>query len=401
MYDVVVIGGGPIGSYTAGRLASKGYQVLVLEKKQRAGESVCCTGIVGMECVQRFDISGKLILQTVDGASLYPPSRKELSIKRTSPQACILDRVGFDINLAENAQSAGAEYSFNSRVTDVATDETGVTVSVSREAKQESIRARAAVIATGFTPPLLRRIGLGGFEDYCVGAQVEVETRDAENVEVYFGEPAPGFFSWIVPTQSPMARIGLLMRKTPGIYLTKWLKELKNQGRIASHRVEMSYGAIPLRPLTQTYGERLLVVGDAAGQVKPTSGGGIYYGLIGGEIAVNTLHRAFGEGDLSLKRLARYERGWKKQLGRELTVGYWARKIFERLNEKQIDRIFEIVKSGNIDEAMLSAPDLSFDWHSRTIIRLVRHQMVARTMKIIKLPFKTGNLDQPDEKSLE
>jgi digeranylgeranylglycerophospholipid reductase len=401
MHDVVVIGGGPIGSFTAGRLVAEGYKVLVLEKKRRAGEYVCCTGIVGMECVQRFNIEEKLIIRKVDGAALYPPSREELIIKRPTPQACILDRVGLDIDMAEKAQSAGAEYSFDSRATDVAIDQDGVTISVSKPNEQKEIRARAVVIATGFTPPFLRRIGLGGFEDYCVGAQVEVETRDAENVEVYFGEPAPGFFGWIVPTQSPMARIGLLMRKTPGIYLTKWLKELKNQGRIASHRVEMSYGAIPLRPLTQTYGERLLVVGDAAGQVKPTSGGGIYYGLIGGEIAVNTLHRAFGEGDLSLKRLARYERGWKKQLGRELTVGYWARKIFERLNEKQIDRIFEIVKSGNIDEAMLNAPDLSFDWHSKTIIRLVRHQMVARTMKIIKLPFKTGNLDQPDGKSLE
>jgi flavin-dependent dehydrogenase len=230
---------------------------------------------------------------------------------------------------------------------------------------------------------------------------VEIETSDAENVEVYFGEPAPGFFAWVVPTKPPMARIGLLMRKTPGIYLAKWLKELESQGRITNHRAAISYGAIPLKPLHQTYSERLVVVGDAAGQVKPTSGGGIYYGLISAEIAVNTLHSAFAASDLSLKRLARYERGWKKQLGRELTVGYWARKIFEHLSEKQIDRIFEIVKSGSIDEAMLNAPELSFDWHSKTIIRLVRHQMVARTMKVIKLPFKTSNLDQPDEKSLE
>ena len=107
MHDVVVIGGGPIGSYTAGRLAAKGYKVLVLEKKQRVGESVCCTGIIGMECVDRFNITENLILRKVDGASLFPPSRKELSIKRPAPQACILDRVGFDIAMTEKANRRG------------------------------------------------------------------------------------------------------------------------------------------------------------------------------------------------------------------------------------------------------------------------------------------------------
>ncbi len=394
MHDVIVIGGGPIGSYTAGRLAEKGHKVLVLEKKQRSGESVCCTGIVGLECVNRFNIDDSLILRKVNGASLFPPSGNELFIRRPEPQACILDRVAFDMSLAEKARSAGAEYSFDSRATDVAVAKDSVTVTFSNLGKQQEIKAKTLVIATGFSPPFLRRIELGAFDDYCVGAQVEIETKDAENVEVYFGEPAPGFFAWVVPTQSPMARIGLLMRKTPGIYLKKWLKELESRGRIAPHQVEMSYGAIPLKPLPQTYGERLIVIGDAAGQVKPTSGGGIYYGLLSADIAADTLHSALTDGDLSAKRLARYERGWKKKLGRELTVGYWARKIFEKLSEKQIDRIFEIVKSGNIDEAMLKAPELSFDWHSKTIIRLVRHQMVARTMKIIKLPFKTGGVDR-------
>ena len=394
MHDVIVVGGGPIGSYTAGRLAEKGHKVLVLEKKQQPGESVCCTGIVGLECITKFNIDESLILRKANGASLFPPSRKELHIQRKDPQACILDRVAFDTAMVEKARRAGGEFSFNSRVTDIAVGKNSVTLAVSGPKEQQEIKAKTVVIATGFTPPFLKRLGLGTFGDFCVGAQVEIETNDAENVEVYFGEPAPGFFAWIVPTKPPLARIGLLMRKTPGIYLKKWLKELENQGRITTHNAEISYGAIPLKPLPQTYSDRLLVVGDAAGQVKPTSGGGIYYGLLSADIAADTLHGALGDGDLSAKRLARYERGWKKKLGRELTVGYWARKIFEKLSDKQIDRIFEIVKSGNIDEAMLKAPDLSFDWHSKTILRLVRHQLVARTMKIVKLPFKTASVDR-------
>lgn len=394
MYDIIIVGGGPIGSHTAKCLAENGHKILVLDKKPRIGDSVCCTGIVGMECVNTFNIEDRLILRKVDSARLFPPSGKELFIRRPEPQACILDRVAFDIAMAERAQSAGAEYSLNNRVMDIKIDEGGATVSISGRCKNTKVQGRAVVIATGFAPTFMRRLGLDAYGDFTIGVQAELETSGNEHVEVYFGDIAPGFFSWLVPTTASTARIGLLMRKTPGIYLKKWLKQLETQGRIASHFAEFSYGAIPLRPLPRTFGERLVVVGDAAGQVKPTSGGGIYYGLIGAETAAATLRAALEEGDLSARRLARYQRNWKKKLGRELTVGYWARRIFERLSQPQIDRIFEIVQSGNIDEAMLKAKDLSFDWHSKTILRLVKYQMVARTMKIIKTPFRSESIDR-------
>jgi len=133
----------------------------------------------------------------------------------------------------------------------------------------------------------------------------------------------------------------------------------------------------------------LLVVGDAAGQVKPTSGGGIYYGLLCADIAVRTLHLALEDDDLSARRLSRYERAWHKKLSRELRIGYWMRKLYERMSNRQVDRIFKILKDNAIDEALLEADDLSFDWHSRTILRLVGYKMVARAVNVIKLPFRT------------
>jgi flavin-dependent dehydrogenase len=138
----------------------------------------------------------------------------------------------------------------------------------------------------------------------------------------------------------------------------------------------------------------MIAVGDAAGQVKPTSGGGIYYGLLSAEIAADTLHQALADGDVSARRLARYEREWRKKLGRELRIGYWARKLFERLSDRQIDRIFELIKAGGIDEALLKAEDISFDWHGRTILRLLKYQMVAKTLEVIRLPFKTSRIDR-------
>ena len=396
MHDTIVVGGGPIGSYVAYRLADSSHSVSVLEMKSAAGEPVCCTGIVGQECADTFDIDDRVILRRVNSASLYSPSGKRLYLRREEPQACILDRAAFDKAMADKAEGAGAEYHFNSRVRDIAIESDRATVTALRQGKEYKIQAKCVVIACGFSPGLLQRLGLGGFGDFAAGAQAEVTTPGNEEVEAYFGDMAPGFFAWLVPTGPTTARAGLLSRENPGRYLKMWLKELAAKGKITSAEAPLKYGGIPLKPLRRTYGERLIVAGDAAGQVKPTSGGGIYYGLIGADIAAGTLHQALADGDLSAKRLARYERGWRKRLGRELRTGYWARKLYERLSNEQIDRIFEIVKASGIDEALLKAEDLSFDWHGKTIMRLLKYQMVAKTIGAVKIPVRARLTDSSD-----
>ena len=145
-----------------------------------------------------------------------------------------------------------------------------------------------------------------------------------------------------------------------------------------------------MKPLPRTYGERVMVVGDAAGQVKPTTGGGIYYGLLCADVAANTLHQALESNDLSARSLADYERKWRRKLGRELKIGYWARKSYERLSDQQIDRLFDIIKSNGIDEALLKADDLSFDWHSEAVLRLIGHRAVSKVLGIMKIPFHLG-----------
>ncbi|OGO33296.1 MAG: hypothetical protein A2Z29_05340 [Chloroflexi bacterium RBG_16_56_11] len=389
MYDAVVAGAGPTGSYVAGRLAAAGRRVLVLEKKLRLGGAVC-TGIVGQECAEHFAIPDGVILRKVSSARLFSPSGNLLHLRREEPQACILDRVAFDSEMAARAKKAGADFRFGSRVANVAVEGDRAIVSVVRGGKEETVEARVVVVAAGFSPGLVSRLGLGRYRDYTIGAQAIIESDLTDEVEVYFGGVAPGFFAWLVPTKPPSARVGLLSRRNPGLLLRKWLDELAGRGKITSPDVEIRCKSIPLRPLSRTFGERLIVVGDAAGHVKPTSGGGIYYGLLGAEIAAAVLEQALADDDLSSRGLSKYERVWRRKLGRELRTGYWARKLFERLGEKKIDRLFEIVRAGGIDEAMLRARDLSFDWHSRTIMRLLKYQMVTKTLNIIKLPFRTG-----------
>jgi digeranylgeranylglycerophospholipid reductase len=308
-------------------------------------------------------------------------------VERPEPQACILDRVAFEIGMAEKAQDAGAEYLFDSRVRDIFTEKDRISVVVSVRGEECTIPAKAAVVATGFAPSLIRRLGSGDYRDFTIGVQVEVTARNIDEVEVYFGEVAPGFFGWLVPTMPSKVRVGLMSRRKAGYYLKKWLEKLLARGAILPPADKICYGAIPLRPLTHTYGERLIMVGDAAGQVKPISGGGIYYGLLSADIAVKTLNRALEDNDLSAKRLSVYQREWRKLLGRELTIGYWTRKLFERLSEQQIDHIFKALKSRGIDRTLLEAEELAFDWHSRTILRMLKYRTITRAINLIKIPF--------------
>ena len=182
--------------------------------------------------------------------------------------------------------------------------------------------------------------------------------------------------------------MGLLARRKPGLYLKKLLLNLLSQGKIVTAEVEPIYGGIPLKPLPKTYGERLVVVGDAAGQVKPTTGGGIYFGLLSAKIAANTLHQGLTNDALSVSDLVDYERKWRRKLGRELEIDYYARKFYERLNDQRIDRVFDIIKSHGIDEALLKAEDLSFDWHSRAVLRLMGHRAVVKALEVMKMPFR-------------
>ena len=389
MYDVIIIGGGPAGSRTAHMLARQGWKAVVLETRKGVGEKLSCTGIIGQECVRIFDIDDSVILRKVKSARLFSPSGKTIYIKRDEHQASILDRAAFDTAMARRAQNAGVQYLFDSAVHDMRITREGVEVYCRK--RGGSLMTRAVVIASGSGTRLTEVMRLGKTGDFVAGAQIEVPAKEADEVEVYFGqETAPGFFGWLVPTADGKARVGLLARKSPDEYLKKLLDLLASQGKITPGDGKPSYDSIPLKPLPKTYGDRVLVVGDAAGQVKPTTGGGIYYGMLCADIAADTLSKALHRDDLSSKNLSRYDREWRRKLGQELMIGYRARKLFERLSDQQIDHLFDVIEKNHIDAALLEAKDVSFDWHSRAIIKLLRRAVVARVFGSIWLPFRSN-----------
>jgi geranylgeranyl reductase family protein len=361
----------------------------VLERKEEVGGRICCTGIVSQNCLDAFNIDSGLIQRRVNSARVYSPSGKQINLWRKKNQAAIIDRGQFDKYMAERAQSAGAEYLFNKKVIDLTIESDHISVKTSSHDRRLEFKSRAAVIAVGFGSNLIKKLGLAPPTDFVIGAQIEVGTDRYSEIEVFTGNKvAPGFFAWLVPTLPHRGIAGLLSRQSPKEHLGKLLSFLESVGKINYNEGEITCRGITIKPLTKTYGQRFLVVGDAAGQVKPTTGGGIYFGLLSARIAARHLEKVLKEDNLSTKSMSSYQREWKKDLWQELKICYWGRKLFERLCDRNIDRIFEVTTANAIDRVLLEAEDISFDWHGKAILKFAREEAITRSIKAIKVPFK-------------
>ena len=234
-YDVIVVGGGPSGSQVAYKLAGMGYIVGVVERKATLNGDVCCTGLVSRECVDKYAIPEIVIYRWANSARLFTPSGKPIHIQRDEPQVAVLNRSVFNQIWAQRAQKAGAEYHFGCNLKGIVRENGKVTAEVSRRGEALTLQSRAIVIATGFGTQLLDNLGLGGAGDFVMGAQAEVNVKDIDEVEVYFGkEVAPAFFAWLVPTLQGKALVGLLARRDTPFYLRKLLASLAADGKIDS-----------------------------------------------------------------------------------------------------------------------------------------------------------------------
>jgi len=375
-HDVLVVGAGPVGSYAALSLARLGHRVLVFERQSEVGDAVCCTGIVSRESFDRFPETNEAIVSEVSSARLLSPSGRELVLSREVPQAYIVDRPRFDQALADRAMREGAEYMLSSRVADIVPRDSCVEISVEHGGVTTMFRGRIAVVSSGFGGRLPRKLGLGQPGDSVLGVQAHAELRDVPDTECHFSQGiAPGFFAWVVPTSPGCGLVGLLTRRRPRLHLERFLSKLAAEGKVASWDAAFRHGGIPLVPLRRCCTQRVVVIGDAAGHCKPTTGGGIYYGLLGAWAAVAVVNEALRADDASARRLSRYDTAWRALLAKELQLGYIARRMYENLNDKQIDQIFAVVEKSGIHHELLRSPDSSFDWHAGSLLGAVRGAM--------------------------
>lgn len=379
MDDVIVVGAGPAGNNTALSLALQGYSVTVIDSRIDIGNKVC-TGIIGQECDRRFPVDPRFILYEACSAQVVAPSGPTVRFDTPFPKAKIIDRVAYVASFAQRAKSAGARYLLGQRVATVDRDRQRVTVATDRGV----YHARSLVLAAGFGSPLTRQLGLGSVSDHVAGVQALVATRDVDEIEVHLGQDvAPGFFAWLAPTGRDRALVGLMSRRNAPSHLAFFISRQMALGRITSVIEESACWGVPLRPLKRTYADRVLVVGDSAGHVKPTTGGGIYYSLMCSEIAAEILANCLDAGDLSAGKLSQYHRRWRELLAHELEVGYSARRLFEFLNDRQIGSLMRQAVAAGVHTDLMSSPDVSFDWHSRAIAKVMGNSALGGALCLI------------------
>ncbi len=382
--DVIVVGGGPSGLRTAARLAGAGLDVRLLERKPRAGAGVVCTGIVGKEIFDDFGLDRGAIVEELRRVRLVSPFATELIYEHPRPFACVVDRERFDGALAGAAAAAGATIVYAARVGDIAVDPDGVEVAVLDEGgavRRE--RSAVAVLATGVDFGLQKKLGLSSPRDFLKGAQVECSFPGADMTTLFFGrDVAPGAFAWSVPAGEGRARIGLLSQKDPKVCLRKLLDRRFGGVRIMAEQSGIRTKPVAQGLLARTSGDRVLAVGEAAGQTKTTTGGGISYGLACADLAAEVVRECFDRSDFGPASLAAYERRWKGLLQKEILVGQYTRRMCARLSDGRIESLFQLARTDGIVPIIRDQAD--FDRHSGLILALLQRLSFMRIFREVR-----------------
>jgi len=365
--DVAVVGGGPVGSFVGGLLAKQGFDVVVIEEHGEVGNPACCAGIVGAKGLEELEIRpGEWVAGRLRRAMLYPPSGEPIELGRGRVEAFVVDRAEFDRSIAREAVRAGVTFFFKSRCTDLRLD--GDPVLKLAGLHSGELRARLVIGADGPSSLVARKTGIPEPARFLKCAQAEVIGEAKEDMaEIYLGHSvAPGFFGWLIKA-GDVCRVGLgTAEKSPRYLLYRMLEKHP----VVSKKVErkkvlsMCVDLIPEPGSRRMHADRVLLVGDAAGHIKPLTGGGLYVGLSCAKIASEVAARALEETP-DEKTLQVYDQMVRKEFGLEFDVGIRIRKVFEQMSDEDIISVLDILRKEKMRKFIFDHFD--FDHHSGLI----------------------------------
>ncbi|MHB1908346.1 MAG: NAD(P)/FAD-dependent oxidoreductase [Nitrososphaerales archaeon] len=354
--DVSIIGGSVAGLLAGRELAASGLDVTIYEEHKEIGVPEKCDGLVSSDGISELGVvppSG-VIQNHLKKARFFSPDMKEIVIRAEKQGVIVMDRSRFDKYLAELAAKKGAKIEVGKRVAKVEQSETKVSFKVD----SEMIVSKTLIDCGGYESYLSR--GGRAFQ----GGQYLVYGNwfQKETVEVYI-DPVeyPGFFKWVIPLSSDTAKIGVAGE---GINTFATLDKFAKEKNATVFR-KMAAPVLCFGAEKSFVDRRILRAGDAAGQAKPTTGGGIFTGGFGGVLAGRSVARGIKENDFTL--FSEYERDWKERFGKEFHIQLLARSSFSKMSRDQINKLFEMVASSDIPNKISEEGD--FDKHSTAIVK--------------------------------
>lgn len=369
--DVIVVGGGPAGSYTALNLAKLGAKVIVFEEHSSIGNPAHCAGHIGirsLKAIGLYPLPRGIVENTFDTANFYSPSGFKFPLKLSSPVTAVLNRSLLDQYLAKQAQDAGANYRLNSRVQSLIIEDNNVR-GVKLEDDQ-NIYSKITVDAEGISSRLTKQAGLRPPDPKKLVYAAEAEVSNIANVEpnaveVYFGRfYAPGFYGWLIPKPDGTAKVGLATNKgNPKDLLNNLMfkhpvasKQLVNAKitKLSFHTITLG-GLIP-----KAFSNGFLAVGDVASQVKPTTGGGVIFGLTSAKIAAQVAVEALQKGDVSADSLMAYQQRCIEALGFDLRFMLKLRSFIDALSDQKLDELLRFCKRFGVGRTLRDEKEVDF-----------------------------------------
>jgi len=377
--DVIVVGAGPSGLIAAEAASVNGANVLVLEEHDEIGKPVNCSGVISLSGLKQLNINPKprFILNKVKGANFHSPGGEHFSIE--GKEAYVIDREQFDKYLAEVAIRKGTTIRTSCKVDSLMIKKRSI-IGVKTD-KGEKIESKVVIDAEGLSSKLLKNSNLLTPNKTGVLPAIQFEITDDNKeldfVHVFLSKRiAPGFFAWIIPINKHRTRIGLACKN--GNLNDKIIFFLKNISKRYSI-IGVNYGSVYTSlPLSKTSYKGLLIVGDAAGQVKATTGGGVIIGGICAEIAGTVAAEASKMNNPSLKKMRIYDTLWKNKLNRELWTMAIARKFANLIEDKTMDKLFQIIIENNLIKEIEREGDI--DFQSQVLMKLLNDQDVRKML---------------------
>jgi digeranylgeranylglycerophospholipid reductase len=364
-YDAVVVGAGPSGSAAARWIAARGFSVLLVEEHQQVGYPNHCAGLITPRTLTAagLDAEDGLVENRFRGAIINSASGSEYSIGGDRVHALAIDRPKLDVKLADEAQEAGVRLLLHTRASHFERHPGGLRVHLDNEHRRDTVETRLLIGADGARSEVGSWAQLPGPDEviHALNVRVRLPASAPDFVEVFVGEHlAPGWFAWVIPLGDGQARLGIgTDTRSPGRCFNEWITAFPDRFR-NMEILDMSGGSIPLGLPKRAYSDNVMLVGDAACQVKPTSGGGLYTGLRGASSCAQVAADALGEDDLSAASLKRYHDRWLGQMGEELELGMLLRRVFTSLEDKDFERVLRWLGNRTIQQFISEYGDIDF-----------------------------------------